>query len=113
MKVLDPSMLDFVSGGQGNNGGDRVDNGGRTNSSSKNDGSKSGGFYGKYTSPDCVNGIIAGSLKAPAGLAIGALAGGCLKDSKSGGGNVGMGKGGNKSDAGSCSGKHGSGGCSW
>lgn len=30
MKVLDPSMLDFVSGGRGNNGGDRSDNGGGT-----------------------------------------------------------------------------------
>ncbi|MGK2696274.1 hypothetical protein [Serratia surfactantfaciens] len=28
MKVIDPSMLGFVSGGRGNNGGDRTDNGG-------------------------------------------------------------------------------------
>ncbi|WP_154898741.1 hypothetical protein [Serratia ficaria] len=36
MKVLDPSMLDFVSGGRGNNGGDRVDNGGKNNSRNNN-----------------------------------------------------------------------------
>ncbi|WP_261230630.1 hypothetical protein [Serratia entomophila] len=32
MEILDPSMFDSISGGRGNNGGDRVDNGGRNNS---------------------------------------------------------------------------------
>ncbi len=121
MKIIDPSMLGFVSGGRGNNGGDRVDNGGRT-SSSKNgrDRNYSGDMYGKHTSPDCVNGMltgmaegaVGGPLGMAAGLAKGTVTGGCFKDAAHGGGNIGTGPGGNKS-SGSCSGKNGSGGCSW
>lgn len=55
-----------------------------------------GGFYGKHTSPNCVNGIIAGSLGGLGGLALGALNGGCFTEG--GGGNLGMGKGGSKDD---------------
>ncbi|WP_421415444.1 hypothetical protein ACOMDM_04585 [Serratia plymuthica] len=35
MKVIDSSMLDQISGGRGNNGGDRIDNNGRANSAGK------------------------------------------------------------------------------
>lgn len=58
MKVIDSSLLNYVSGGRGNNGGDRTDNGGR-NDSARNSGRDSATYAG-----------------AAAGTAIGALAGG-------------------------------------
>ncbi|WP_346826195.1 hypothetical protein [Serratia inhibens] len=49
MKVIDSSLLDYVSGGQGNNGGDRTDNGGRSrgNSGNSNNNSSNVDFYKK------------------------------------------------------------------
>lgn len=116
MELLDIALLDQVSGGRGNNRGDRTDNGGRTNGKgNKGNGNNSSGFYGKNTSEDCINGMLVGaatgSLGGLPGAALdtigGAITGGCFKDSDRGGGNVGMGKGGNK--CGSSSG----GTCSW
>ncbi|MGP2865822.1 hypothetical protein ACTVMR_02115 [Serratia nevei] len=116
MKVLDPSILDFVSGGRGNNGGDRVDNGGRT-SSGKGGGSNNtnGGYYSKQGDAitNCNNGIIggmiAGSLGGVGGLAVGlvggAIAGGCFSNQGSNGGqssNAGSKNNCNNSMGGSC-----------
>jgi len=117
MKVIDSSLLEYVSGGRGNNGGDRTDNGGRSNGGSKsgngNNGSL-GNYYAKNTSEECINSMVAGTAMgafgglpgAAMGLTAGAVTGGCFKDSDKGGGNVGMGRGGNKcgsSSGGSCS----------
>ncbi|ENB9202346.1 TPA: hypothetical protein ACKQAN_001568 [Serratia marcescens] len=48
MKVIDFSMLDYIAGGRGNNGGDRVDNGGRTsNGKSGGSNNSNGNYYSK------------------------------------------------------------------
>ncbi|BEL98867.1 MULTISPECIES: hypothetical protein [Serratia] len=88
---------------RGSNG--RVNN----NGGNKNGGGKSsdGNMYQKHTSPDCINGIITGSLGGLGGLALGALNGGCFKEASKGGGNVGMGQGGNKSNCNNNSNKGG------
>lgn len=116
MKTIDHSLLDSIAGGRGNNGGDRADNS-RKNKGKNNGGNKSGSsdYYTKNTSEDCINGMVAGTAlgafgglpSAAMGLVGGAVTGGCFKDGNKGGGNVGMGKGGNK--CGSSSG----GKCSW
>jgi hypothetical protein len=121
MKTIDIALLDSIAGGRGNNGGDRTDNGGRNRGgrNSRNN-NNSGNYYSKYGNDDCITSIIGnvakGALAGPwgmaAGLAYGALTGGCFKESAKGGGNVGMGPGGNKSSGG-CKGKGGSDGCSW
>ncbi|HHK5888098.1 TPA: hypothetical protein ACQVHI_003501 [Serratia marcescens] len=86
------------SDNRGSNG--RVNN----NGGNKNGGGKSsdGNMYQKHTSPDCINGIITGSLGG-----LGALNGGCFKEASKGGGNVGMGQGGNKSNCNNNSNKGG------
>ncbi|MCS3408604.1 hypothetical protein [Serratia sp. AKBS12] len=113
MKVIDSSMLSFVSGGRGNNGGDRVDNGGR--SASTNYGGQANGFVSNTSAAgqglgqgDCSNGVASGVLGGIAsrtlvgfgiGLAAGTIGGGCFKDagnnnSSSKGGNSNCGNGG-------------------
>ncbi|HCR63348.1 MAG TPA: hypothetical protein DIW66_15805 [Serratia liquefaciens] len=116
MKTIDSALLETIAGGRGNNGGDRADNSRRNKG--KNNGGKqgrSGDYYAKNTSEDCINGMVAGAALgafgglpgAAMGLIGGAVTGGCFKDANRGGGNVGMGKGGNKCGS-SAGGK-----CSW
>ncbi|MBE0148066.1 hypothetical protein FOT80_01485, partial [Serratia fonticola] len=77
MELIDLSLLGYVSGGRGNNGGDRTDNGGRNNKGKGNNssGNNSGGFYDKYGNADCINGMLAntgkGVIGGPAGMAAG------------------------------------------
>ncbi|SQI45120.1 Uncharacterised protein [Serratia plymuthica] len=82
MKVIDSSLLEYVSGGQGNNGGDRTDNGGRSrgNSGNSNNNSSNVGFYKNNTSESCVNGIFTGMFGGPVSLAVGAINGGCFTE---------------------------------
>lgn len=69
MKIIDDSMLDQISGGRGNNGGDRTDNEGRNNNNgrcaSTNYGGQANGFVGN-SSPGmdgaCIAGIATGAL---------------------------------------------------
>ncbi|CAI0711741.1 MULTISPECIES: hypothetical protein [Serratia] len=110
MQEIDAKYFHLIAGA--GNFADKRDGCGRVNNAGKQGKKGSAadgkGFYGKHTSPDCVNGIISGSLAGPLGMAAGALNGGCFKDGRSGGGNVGMGKGGNKSNGSCNSGKSGS-----
>jgi len=72
MKVLNDSDLQFVSGGRGNNGGDRRDNGGGCASRVGNDalhGALAGGYAG------IISGGIAGLPGGPEGVALGAIGG--------------------------------------
>ncbi|VTR21889.1 Uncharacterised protein [Serratia fonticola] len=95
MEVIDLSLLGYVAGGRGNNGGDRSDNGGgnRNNRGNNSAGNSSGGFYNKYGNTDCIEGMLAnmakGTVGGPggmaAGLAYGAATGGCFKDGGRGG----------------------------
>lgn len=63
MKVIDAELLDQVSGGRGNNGGDRADNGGGNRSRGGN-----GGGAPKTCANDVGIGIITGAMTgAPAG----------------------------------------------
>ncbi|ANS43585.1 hypothetical protein [Serratia inhibens] len=115
METVDEIWLDSIAGGRGNNGGDRTDNGGRNKGrSSSNNKSGSGNYYANNTSADCINGmgvgaalgVFGGLPGVAAGLIGGAITGKCFQDTSKGGGNVGMGKGGNKcgsSAGGSCS----------
>ncbi|MGL9740037.1 hypothetical protein [Serratia sp. (in: enterobacteria)] len=113
MQEIDAKHFHLIAGA-GNFGDNRSSNGRvNNNGGNKNGGGSSNqGFYGKHTSPDCVNGVITGSLGGLGGLAVGALnggcfkegskGGGCFKEGSKGGGNVGMGKGGNKNSGSSC-----------
>ncbi|WP_199638454.1 hypothetical protein JEM67_23445 [Serratia sp. PAMC26656] len=99
MKIIDSSLLEYVSGGQGNNGGDRTDNGGRGhygNGTSTNYGGQANGFVSNRAAADqalgqgdCSNGVAAGVLGGlstgnPVGfgltVAAGFIGGGCFKD---------------------------------
>jgi hypothetical protein len=63
MKVIDPSMLNQVYGGQGNNGGDRVDNGGGRNRG----GSRGGGAPNTCANQVGANAIVGAALGIPGG----------------------------------------------
>ncbi len=103
MQEIDAKHFHLIAGA-----GNFADNRGSNGRVNNNGGNKNGGgssnqgFYGKHTSPDCVNGVITGSLGGLGGLALGALNGGCFKEGSKGGGNVGMGKGGNKNSGSNC-----------
>jgi hypothetical protein len=63
MEVLDPSTFGFISGGRGNNGGDRADNGGRNNSRNNN----SGGAPKTAANDAAVAGLLTAGAAAAAG----------------------------------------------
>ncbi|WP_261242008.1 hypothetical protein [Serratia entomophila] len=64
MEVLDPSTFGFISGGRGNNGGDRADNGGRNNSRNNN----SGGAPKTAANDAAVAGLLTAGLLQLQGL---------------------------------------------
>lgn len=74
MRVVDNSMLEQISGGRGNNGGDRSDNGGRNNNKgrgpSTNYGGQANGFVGN-SSPgmdaNCVGSLASGAFAGAIG----------------------------------------------
>lgn len=63
MQEIDAKHFHLIAGA-GNFGDNRGSNGRvNNNGGNKNGGGSSNqGFYGKHTSPDCVNGVITGSL---------------------------------------------------
>jgi hypothetical protein len=102
MEVIDDSMLDQISGGRGNNRGDRTDNGGRNNNkgrgASTNYGGQANGFVGN-SSPGmdaaCAAALAAGALggafggvRGAVGGAIGAVSS-CINTGNGGGGGTG------------------------
>jgi hypothetical protein len=114
MKIIDSKYLNGISGSGSGNDTSSLSGGNKANSSgSKNSNtSSSGNYYGTHTNSTCVDAVGIGMLGGLAGVATGAVLGGCFDAN---GGNVGMGAGGNKSTGavGSCTGKNGSGGCTW
>ncbi|WP_448665455.1 hypothetical protein [Serratia plymuthica] len=74
MKVIDSSMLDQISGGRGNNGGDRIDNNGRANSAEKTAATGAGVIVGGY-----IGALVTGP-GAPLGAAIGGWIGSIIAD---------------------------------
>ncbi|OJT46788.1 hypothetical protein [Serratia plymuthica] len=92
MKVIDCSLLEYVSGERGNNGDDRTDNRGRSNRGSKSsNNSGSGNYCTQNTSKDGINGMglgaATGAFSGLAGTTVrlvgDAVTGGCFNAGKS------------------------------
>lgn len=72
MKVIDSSVLDSISGGRGNNDGDRIDNSSRANSAGKTAAAGAGAIAWGY-----IGALVTGP-GAPLGAALGGWIGGII-----------------------------------
>ncbi|MDT3253211.1 hypothetical protein QZQ97_20025 [Serratia sp. root2] len=66
MKVIDSSLLDNISGGRGNNGGDRSDNGGGRGGANGNSGNDR--QHNSYTQSNRGSGSQANHFGRPGGM---------------------------------------------
>jgi hypothetical protein len=112
MKVIDNSLVEYISGGRGGNTGDyRSER--SSNRRNQGRGNDNRGYYSRNTSSGCINGMMVGAatgafgglLGVAVGTLGGALTGKCFDSRNEGGGNIGMGGSSNNCDdsRGTCS----------